>query len=152
MAMLLKGEAFDRLLLREGMVRTYMEYRFFGKRFSDYYEAGEQEQYQGREFVSWSEAKPFFLELIRGKRTPLAIQLQLQLPKEDTSQLLSDVKRSSGEELPTLLLMLRYENGIARLLTGVSKQAFSLDRSVEEAWDAGARELLRALEIAVEEE
>ena len=45
MARLLKSEAFDDFLLREGSVRTYMEYRFQGRLHKEYFETAEQERY-----------------------------------------------------------------------------------------------------------
>ena len=152
MAKLLKSELFDNFLLREGFVRTYMEYRFQGKLYTDYFETEEQERYQNREYVLWGEVKPFFLELIKGKRTPLAIQLHLIFPEEEAAKLLSQAQVPLLEERPTLSLQRRFENGTARIFTGVSRSTFSLDRSVEEAWDAGVKELLHKMEIPVEQE
>ena len=153
MARLLKSEAFDRFLLREGSVRTYMEYRFQGKLYTEYFEPAEQERYENRDYALWGEVRPFFLELIKGKRTPLAIRLELMLPKQEVLQLFSKKQVTVNEEsLPILSLLLRFENGTARLLTGISQTTFSLDRSREEAWDAGVKELLLAMEIPVEQE
>lgn len=153
MARLLKSEVFDHFLLREGSVRTYMEYRFQGKLYTEYFESAEQERYENRDYALWGEVRPFFLELIKGKRTPLAIRLELMLPKQEVLQLLSKKQVTVNEEsLPILSLQLRFENGTARLLTGISQTTFSLDRSKEEAWDAGVRELLLAMEIPVEQE
>lgn len=154
MTRLLKSEAFDRFLLREGFVRTYMEYRFQGKLYTEYFEAAEQERYENRDYVLWGEVRPYFLELIKGKRTPLAIRLELMLPRQETLELLHQrqVAFNDEEPLPMLSLQLRFENGTARLFTGISQTAFSLDRSKEEAWDAGVKELLLTMEIPVEQE
>lgn len=153
MARLLKSEAFDHFLLREGSVRTYMEYRFQGKLHKEYFEAAEQERYMGREYALWGEVRSFFLELIKGKRTPLVIRLELMLPEQEALRLFLEKQVLTSEEtLPTLSFQLRFENGVARLLTGMSQTAFSLDRSREEAWDAGVKQLLHAMEIPVEQE
>lgn len=153
MARLLKSEAFDHFLLREGSVRTYMEYRFQGKLHKEYFETAEQEKYADREYALWGEVRPFFLELIKGKRTPLAIRLELMLPEQEARRMFLGKQVSVSEEtVPTLSFQLRFENGAARLLTGVSQSAFSLDRSKEEAWDMSVKQLLHTMEIPVEQE
>lgn len=153
MSRLLKGSEFDDFLLREGLVTTYMEYRFSGRLHTEYFDAAGQEEKAGREYALWSEVKPFFLELIKGKRTPLVISLDLLLSDEKTMALFrsADVSPREGEQIK-FGLQLRFEHGAARLVTGVSRNIFSMDRTPEEAWDAGVKKLLHGMGIPVEEE
>ena len=87
------------------------------------------------------------------QRTPLAVRLELMLPEQEARKLFLEKQVSVSEEtFPTLSFQLRFENGVARLLTGVSQSAFSLDRSKEEAWDMGVKQLLHTMEIPIEQE
>lgn len=153
MAKLLKGSEFDGFLLREGSVKTYMDYHFSGRLHTEYFDVSEQEEKAGRDYVLWSEVKPFFLELIKGKRTPLAISLDLLLSEKKAAELFSaaGISLREGEQIK-LGLQLKFEHGMARLVTGVSRNTFSMDRAPEEAWDAGVKELLRDMGIPVESE
>ena len=45
MGKLLKGDNFDGFLLKDGFLRTGMEYRFQGRIFPEYFDMEEQEKY-----------------------------------------------------------------------------------------------------------
>ena len=151
MGKLLKGDAFDSFLLKEGFLRTNMEFRFQGKQFLEYFEVKEQEQIT-QPYVFWKEVKPFIFELVKGKRTPLAFSFTLFLTKEQTEQLLQREEVSIGEDNPTLFLHIRFEHGLGRMLTGTARNTFSLDRTLEEVWDLEVKRLLHQIEITVEQE
>lgn len=153
MAKLLKGEEFDEFLLREGFVKTYMEYRFQGRLFLEYFDAEKQEEKENQEYVLWREVKPFIFELIKGKRTPLAFQFNLLLPVGKAAELLAQHQVSVKEEdHPSLYLQLRFEHGVGRILSGASRDTFSMDKSMEETWDKEIKQMLLRMEIPVEVE
>lgn len=151
MGKLLKGEEFDSFLLKEGFLRTNMEYRFQGRVFPEYFDTEERGQLKG-EYVFWSELKPFVFELIKGKKTPLAFSFTLLLAQEAVAEFLERYGVSVGEDKPSLYLQIRFEHGIGRVVTGTARNTFTLDKSLDEAWDAEAAHLLKGMEIAVETE
>ncbi len=151
MGKLLKGECFDGFLLKEGFLRTSMEYRFQGRVFPEYFDTEEQEKH-AEEYTYWGELKPFVFELVKGKRTPLAFSFTLLPAKNETMELLARRMVSVGEDSPSLFLQIRFEHGAGRIITGTARNSFTLDKSLDEAWDAEVRQLLKAMELAVEEE
>jgi len=151
MGKLLKGEAFDDFLLKEGMLRTGMEYRFQGRVFPDYFDTEERERLT-EEYTFWRELKPFVFELVRGKRTPLAFSFTLLLPKEATKELLARRSVNVGDDSPSLFLQIRFEQGVGRIITGTARNTFTLDKSMEEAWDEEVKQMLRTMELICEEE
>lgn len=151
MGKLLKGEQFDGFLLKEGFLRTGMEYRFQGRVFPEYFDTEEQEK-RAEEYTYWGEVKPFVFELVKGKRTPLAFSFALLLAKNDTVQLLARRQVDVGGDSPSLFLQIRFEHGMGRIITGTARNTFTLDKSLEEAWDDEVKQLLKAMELAVEEE
>lgn len=151
MGKLLKGENFDGFLLKEGFLRTGMEYRFQGKVFPEYFDTDEQEKH-AEVYTYWGEVKPFVFELVKGKRTPLAFSFTLLLTKNDTTELLVRRQVNVGEDSPSLFLQIRFEHGAGRIVTGTARNTFTLDKSLDEAWDAEVRHMLKAMELAVEEE
>lgn len=151
MGKLLKSESFDGFLLKEGFLRTSMEYRFQGRVFPEYFDTEEQEKHK-EEYTYWGELKPFVFELVKGKRTPLAFSFTLLLTKNDTTELLARRGVNVGEDSPSLFLQIRFEHGAGRIITGTARNTFTLDKSLEEAWDTEVRQLLKAMELAVEEE
>lgn len=151
MAKLLKGENFDGFLLKEGFLRTNIEYRFQGQLFKEYFEIAEQEKLEEK-YIYWGELRPTVFELIKGKRTPLAFSFTLLLTKNDTAQLLARRQINVGEDSPSLFLQIRFEHGEGHIVTGTARNIFTLDKSLEEAWDTEVKQLAKAMELAVEEE
>lgn len=151
MGKLLKGEAFDSYLLKEGFLRTNMEYRFQGHVFTEYFDTEERERLQ-EEYVFWSEVKPMVFELIKGKKTPLAFSFTLLLTRDAVREFLERYSVSVGEDRPSLYLQIRFEHGAGRVLTGTARNMFTLDKSLEEAWDAETIRVLKGMEIVTEEE
>lgn len=151
MGKLLKGENFDGFLLKEGFLRTNIEYRFQGQLFAEYFDTSEQEKLDEK-YIYWGELRPTIFELIKGKRTPLAFSFTLVLSKNDTTQLLARRQVNVGEDSPSLFLQVRFEHGLGHLITGTARNTFTLDKSLEEAWDAEVRQIMKAMELAVEEE
>jgi len=151
MGKLLKGETFDGFLLKEGFLRTNIEYRFQGQLFAEYFDTEEQAKLEEK-YVYWGELRPTVFELIKGKKTPLAFSFTLLLTKNDTTQLLARRQVNVGEDSPSLFLQIRFEHGTGHMVTGTARNVFTLDKSLEEAWDAEVRQLMKAMELTVEEE
>ena len=151
MAKLLKGENFDGFLLKEGFLRTNIEYRFQGQLYAEYFDTAEQEKLDEK-YVYWGELRPTIFELIKGKRTPLAFSFTLLLTKNDTTQLLARRQVNVGEDSPSLFLQIRFEHGEGHIVTGTARNIFTLDKSLEEAWDAEVKQLAKEMELAVEAE
>lgn len=151
MGKLLKGENFDGFLLKEGFLRTSMEYRFQGRVFPEYFDTEEQEQYT-EEYTYWGEVKPFVFDLVKGKRTPLAFSFTLLMSKNDTTELLARRSVNVGEDSPSLFLQIRFEYGVGRIITGTARNTFTLDKSLDEAWDAEVKQMFKAMELATEVE
>jgi len=151
MGKLLKGENFDGFLLKEGFLRTSIEYRFQGQLFAEYFDTVEQENLEEK-YIYWGELRSTIFELIKGKRTPLAFSFTLLLTKTDTTELLARRSVNVGEDSPSLFLQIRFEHGTGRIITGTARNTFTLDKSLDEAWDAEVKQLLKAMELAVEEE
>ncbi|MCL2853599.1 MAG: DUF5721 family protein [Defluviitaleaceae bacterium] len=78
-------------------------------------------------YCSWERIKPFAVAFIKGKKRPKAIKITLAYPSEDAAQV--------HPNAAALFLNINYENNEAQLSTAVSQRNFSLDKSVDGAWD-----------------
>ena len=151
MGKLLKGEKFDGFLLKEGFLRANIEYRFQGQLFPEYFDTAEQEKLEEK-YISWGELRPTVFELIKGKRTPLAFSFTLVLSGSDTATFLAKRQVNVGEDSPSLFLQIRFEHGVGHIVTGTARNIFTLDKSLDETWDAEVRQLMKSMELTVEEE
>lgn len=149
---LLLSQTFDNFLLVEGTVTTYNTFRIEGRIHKDFFTEEEQEelQMQKREFSLWKEVKPFCLELIKGKKTPLNFKFTFQLSKENTSRLLnfSGITSILSENISGLLLNIRYDNGTLNVITATNLNLFTLDKALEHAWDDMVKRFLKQQEIS----
>ena len=135
---LLLSQTFDAFHVVEGSIITYSTFHFDGHLHPDYYTKEEQEALglESRRFARWPELRPFCLELIKGKRTPLGFRFTFQLSPENTEKLLNQTASPfSTGDVNGLALNIRYEGGKVICTTAVSLNLFTMDKSLEHAWD-----------------
>ncbi len=149
---LLLLQTFDNFLLIEGSITTYNTFRIDGRLHKDFFTEEELEQrlLSQREFSLWKEVKPFCLELIKGKKTPLNFKFTFQLSKENTARLLttSGITSILPENISGLLLNIRYDNGTLSVITATNLNLFTLDKTLEHAWDDMVKRFLKQQEIS----
>ena len=138
MSQLLLKDTFDHLNLLELTLTTNITYTIDGALHPDFYDAGEAELLKAREesHVRWSEVRPFCFSLIKGKHTPLGFHFTFQLSSENTEKLLRQSDSSfSPADVNGLVLNIRFENGSLTCTTGTCLNVFTLDKSLDQAWD-----------------
>lgn len=132
-------DTFDTFLCKEIVIDTFVSYRIDGSLLYDFLSDAEQEELASTEFAPWSMLKPLCFQLIKGSRTPLGLRAVFALSQ---TAVLAFVKQEglavSPEEISGLYLNIRYENRQLHIVTGASRKTFSLDKSVEQAWDEAA--------------
>lgn len=152
MSKLLLSQTFDNFLLVEGSITTYNTFRIDGRIHKDFFteEEIEEQTLDRREFSLWKEVKPFCLELIKGKKTPLGFKFIFQLSKENTAKLLttSGITSIQPENVSGLLLNVRFDSGALACITATNLNLFTLDKSLEHAWDDMVKRFLRQQEIS----
>ena len=152
MSKLLLSQTFDHFLLIEGSITTFNTFRIDGRIHSDFFteEEHEERRLRDREFSLWKEVKPFCLELIKGKKTPLGFKFTFQLSKENTAKLLtsSGITSIQPENVSGLLLNIRYDNGALNVITATNLSLFTLDKTLERAWDDMVKRFLKQQEIS----
>ena len=146
---LLCRSTFDAFCVPELSLSTFAAFHMDGHILKDYYT---QEEYDTlyrdtTPIARWKQFRPICYELIKGSHTPLSFSIVFQLSmrgtesflqETDTTLLLSDV---SG-----LFVNLRYSNGKLHAVTGTSLNIFSMDKSLEAAWDRKIEKFIFSLE------
>ncbi|MFU0828686.1 MAG: Type VII secretion protein EssB [Lachnoclostridium sp.] len=153
MSSLLIQNVFDNFLLSELNIKTFNSFQISGILNEEYYSKDELEVLEGRKYSLWSEIKPIAYSLIKGHKLPLSIKIILLLSPSNTQKVLA--KSGAAVQLSDingLFLNIRFEKGELHLITGISTKSFSLDKTLERAWDDDVKLFLKHYEIAVEEE
>ena len=128
-------ETFDRFLLSEASLTTFVNYHVDGTYHPGFY--GEDASPQESRLCAWNQLRPVFFSLIRGRHTPLNFRIIFQLSDADTAKLLeSDNLSFQPEDIFGLYMNIQYDGEKASVTTGSSLKVFSLDKSLDTSWDA----------------
>ena len=120
-----------------------------GHILKDYYTKEEYETlYKDRTPIArWKQLRPVCFELIRGNHTPLSFSIVLQLSSRAVESFLSETDTSFAvSDINGLFLNLRYKDSRLNAVTGTSLNIFSMDKSLEHAWDQKIQKFILSLE------
>ena len=154
MSGLFSHNTFDSFLLTEGTLQMGISWHVDGKLNRDFFEKEVWEDPAQRpyDYVTWSDVRPSLRELIRGKKAPVSFQFVLQLKPEFVKAML---EKDGDQELLSsvggFVLTIRYRDGAASILTGISMKSFTLNKNADILWDKTVRRFLQAKEISFEE-
>lgn len=143
------GDTFDRFLVREAEITTFNTFSINGRIRHGYYSQEEMEENEIGKLSSWGMVKPICFSLIKGKRLPQSFQIVMQAAPVEVDQFLTHNQLSvMAEQIKGLYVNIRYENGKILCVTGTSVSFFTLDKSLDEAWDESVKWFLKQQVIA----
>ncbi len=146
MALLLRGELFDSWEVVEAKVETFFELSVNGRLKKDFFD--EQEALQ-RDFAKWGEVKEIFFQAIKGKRLPGMLRIVLAADRAWTERILNECGRTKEEAGASLYLNVRYSANGCQVVSGVSHTGFTLDKTLDSAWDTEIQEFFKKSGIVV---
>ena len=143
MSRLLMKSDFDRYLLREAQIVTFVTFTIDGKMQKNFYSNEEYKDMGKPELAMWQKVRPICFEMIKGSRTPVRFKIVLKLNEEEMQKLIEENELSyTLSDVGGLYLNLVYENGDLNCITGTSMNLFTLDKSLEQLWDATVKKNL----------
>ena len=102
--------------------------------------------------TTYASLRPVCFELIKGKKTPLSFRFVFHLSRENTEKILQRADTSfSLADIHALVLTIRYDGAAVMCTTGTSLSVFSMDKSVEHAWDDMVRRFFLKNDLAFTE-
>ena len=138
MKKLLLGEAFDTFLLSEASITTYASFHIDGTFHPEYLGSAESELLTTEKagYALWKRVRPVFFELTKGRNTPLSFRIVFRLAPHNIERLLTQSGISlRAEEVDGLFLNLLFDGSALTCTSGTSLRVFSLDKTLEHAWD-----------------
>lgn len=144
MGALLAGKLFDSWQLKEAKAETFFELSVNGRLRKEFSEelGGEK-----REFALWGEIRELFYSAIKGKRLPGLLFLVLAADDERKSKVLRECGKEQEEAGAALYLNIRYTAEGCMLTAGVSHVGFTMDKSLDMAWDQEIERFLKENDI-----
>ena len=154
MAALLTGETFDSFVLSRAQITTFctftVEGMYHGAFDEDEADAVTKDLRDSSGCVPWGRVKGHVMNLIRGHRPPLSMQIMLMAPDELRSRILEG-STADPADIASLSLGIRFRDGELTLVTGTGTRTFIADRSYEPLWDSYVRSFLDAAGIETQD-
>ena len=145
---LLLTETFDHFLFIEGEITTFSKFSIDGYLQKSFFEDTEQPNV---DFSFWKQIRNYCFSIIKGKQTPLNFKFIFSLSPENTARLITQNQLDfHPEDVQGLYLNIRFDGTDLLCITGTSLKTFSMDRSLEQAWDKMVQKFFIQKEIAFE--
>ncbi|MDD3240261.1 MAG: DUF5721 family protein [Lachnospira sp.] len=152
MSHLLIKDTFDSFLLSEADISTANTYSIQGSINRDFFSDEEWNELTNQEYSSWAQLKPFCFSLIKGSKVPSSMKLIFLLSSEQCQNLLSTIDTEfTANDINGLFMNIRYQDGQLTLITGTSLRVFTLDKTLDKAFDQYVCRFLSESGIAYEE-
>ena len=152
MTKLLVKDTFDNLYVSEATISTYNTFQINGLINKNFYTSEEPESNDSAEYSLWKKLRPFCFELIKGSKTPSFLKIIFLLATEDITKLIE--KNDLGftlDDINGLVLNIKYSEGEITCITGSSIKLFTMDKSLEHAFDSYVKQFLSQNNIDFEE-
>lgn len=148
MSRLLLSDTFDSFLFIEGEIVTFSTFSIDGFLKKDFFE---KDMAPSRTYTLWKDIREYAFSIIKGKRTPLSFQFVLGLSEMNIERLLQQQQLAfQPQDVQGLYLNLKYDGQSLTCVTGTSMKLFTLDKSLEEAWDQMVQRFFLKKEISAE--
>lgn len=136
MSKLLLKDTYDRLLVSEITLATGNTYNISGKVNTSFYTREELDTLPSPDYSSWETFRPTCFSLIKGNKTPSFFKIIFLLPSDMVEELIGknqlDYRLS---DINALFINVKYQDGKLTCVTGTSLSLFTLDKSLEQAFD-----------------
>lgn len=152
MSKLLLSDIFDAFLFIEGDITTFNTFHLDGYLKKDFFDTEEAlSRFSSREYSLWKEVRTLCYTIIKGKKTPLGFKFVFCLSGENTSRLLVQEGLSfSSEDVRGLYLNLSFDGSTLHCVTGTSMNTFTMDKSLEHAWDTMVQRFFKQKQMPFE--
>lgn len=151
MTKLLTTGLFDTFDLEEATIESFNTFHIDGHVHKEFYkqDSDYSDEADLPAFSSWEKLRPICFDLIKGKRTPLGFKFVFHADKTLLGQIIASSKASLTPEQVTLGLNVRFSSGEIVITTGTALSVFTLDKSIEKAWDSFIPSFLESHDINV---
>ena len=148
MGKLLLSETFDPFYFIEGEIVTFSTFTMDGYLKKDFYN---DENVPEREYALWKDMREFCLSIIKGKRTPLSFKFVLGLSNSNIEKLLLQQELDfKPQDVRGFYINLKYDGQNLQCTTGTAMNLFTMDKSLEQAWDKMVQKFFTQKEIKYE--
>ncbi|MBQ6588937.1 MAG: hypothetical protein IJI01_09680 [Butyrivibrio sp.] len=137
MGRLLATDLFDSYYVEEAVIETFNTFHVDGHIHKDFYKNDETttEADKTGDFSRWSDLRSLCFDLIKGKRTPLGFKLVFHPDEEVKKAIVAEADAGIRPEDVLLGINIRFNGEFIQITTGTTFKIFSMDKTIEKAWD-----------------
>ena len=147
MSQLLLKDTFDSFCFIEGEIVTFNTFTIDGFIHKDFFDTDAELP----KYSYWKNIREHCFALIRGKRTPLSFRFVFSLSPKNIARLIEQNGLSLDPgQVQGLYLSIRYDGSSLACVTGSSFKTFTMDRTLEHAWDEMVKKFFLQKGIAFE--
>lgn len=146
MSKLLIDSSFDKFLVSNVSITTYNTFEIDGHIKKEFFSNEEFESLPDSHLSFWSKLRPFCFSLIKGNKTPVKFRMIFALNRTQIEQLITSNQISiNADDVNELFLNIKYENNTLTYVTGTSLKIFTIDKSLETAFDTYISDFISTL-------
>ena len=147
MSHLLLLDTFDNFAFIEGQIVTFNTFKIDGFIQKDFFDSGMELP----EYSPWKNVREYCFSLIKGKRTPLSFRFVFSRSRKNIGRLIEQNSLPTDpESVQGLYLNIHYDGTRLSCVTGTSFKTFTMDKTLEHAWDEMVEKFFLQKEIATE--
>ena len=141
---LLKKDTFDSFSFIEGEIVTFNTFRIDGFIQKSFFDTGTELP----EYSYWKNIREHCFAVIKGKRAPLSFRFVFSLSRKNIERLAAQSAAPvTPDDVQGLYLNIHYDGCRLTCVTGTSFKTFTMNRTLEHAWDEMAERFLKQKEI-----
>ena len=127
------SNVFDGFLVTEASFSVLYDITIEGQINKEFLSEGEE---PAEDCVSWGQIREYCFNFIKGKKTPLKFKIVFRMPNSRLKGFISKYGLNfAPEDINALFLNVIFDGGGLKFVTGTSMKTFTMDRSLDEAWD-----------------
>ena len=149
MAHILTKDTFDNFLLSEVKISGKASLHLTGSPASGFFS---EEELDERGYVTYGVLRPICLEMIKGTKTPESFTFMFLLPSKELEGFLDETESTLQPfDVENLSFLVRFKDGELTLTTGSAFKIFTMDKSINDAWEKWVQNFLHEKGISFEE-
>ena len=147
MSHLLLADTFDHFSFIEGEIVTYNTFKIDGFIRKEFFDTGAELP----EYSPWKNLRDFCFSVIKGKRTPLSFRFIFSLSRKNIGRLITQSAPAlDPDSVQGHYLNIHFDGARLSCVTGTSFKTFTMDKTLEHAWDEMVEKFLKQKHIDFE--
>lgn len=155
MSLLLVKETFDKLHLSEATIATANTFSINGSINKAYYSKDELEELaltDNESYANWESIKSLCFSMVKGNKVPTAMKIVFLMPKAFVNSILETGDYGiSTDDINGMFININYSSDGINVVTGTSLKLFTLDKSLDKAFDSYVKQFFSENAIDFEE-